>query len=54
MNQNQEVDGGKAGCWQSAVSKHINGKLTGRENCGRRRCISNMTDRSFKRIIKKS
>lgn len=26
-----------ADCWQSAVSKHINGELNGRAKCGRRR-----------------
>lgn len=27
----------EADCWQSAVSKHINGKLNERAKCGRRR-----------------
>lgn len=33
----QEGAGVKAGCSQNAVSKHINGKLTERESCGRQR-----------------
>ncbi len=28
----------EAGCSQSAVSKHVNRKLSGREKCGRKRC----------------
>ncbi len=28
----------EAGCSQSAVSKHVNRKLSGRKNCGRKRC----------------
>ncbi len=31
----------KAGCSQSAVSKHVNGKLSGRKKCGRKRCTTN-------------
>lgn len=34
----------KVGCLQGAVIKYINGKLTGREKCGTRRCISNSHD----------
>ncbi|CAJ0919700.1 unnamed protein product [Ranitomeya imitator] len=35
---------------QSAVSKHINGKLSGREKCGRKRCTSNRDNCSLERI----
>ncbi len=28
----------EAGCSQSAVSKHVNRKLSGRKKCGRKRC----------------
>ncbi len=31
----------EAGCSQSAVSKHVNRKLSGREKCGRKRCTTN-------------
>ncbi len=31
----------EAGCSQSAVSKHVNRKLSGRKKCGRKRCTSN-------------
>ncbi len=30
----------EAGCSQSAVSKHVNRKLSGREKCGRKRCTT--------------
>ncbi|XP_008293500.1 uncharacterized protein rbis [Stegastes partitus] len=42
----------KAGCSQSSVSKHINGKLSGRDKCGRKRCTSNRDDRSLERLVK--
>ncbi|XP_023127019.1 uncharacterized protein rbis [Amphiprion ocellaris] len=42
----------EAGCSQSSVSKHINGKLSGREKCGRKRCTTNRDDRSLERIVK--
>ncbi len=31
----------EAGCSQSAVSKHVNRKLSGRKKCGRKRCTTN-------------
>ncbi len=31
----------EAGCSQSAVSKHVNRKLSGRKKCGRNRCTTN-------------
>ncbi|CAJ0961194.1 unnamed protein product [Ranitomeya imitator] len=43
----------EAGCSQSAVSKHINGKLSGRQKCGRKRCTSKRDYRILERIVKK-
>ncbi len=31
----------ETGCSQSAVSKHVNRKLSGRTMCGRKRCTTN-------------
>ncbi len=31
----------EAGCSQSAVSKHVNRKLSGRKKCGRKICTTN-------------
>ncbi len=42
----------EAGCSQSAVSKHVNRKLSGRKTCGRKRCTTNRENRSFMRIVK--
>ncbi len=33
----------EAGCSQSAVSKHVNRKLSGRKKCGRKRCTTERT-----------
>ena len=44
----QKVIAKKAGCSQSAVSKHINRKL-----CGRKTCTSSRDDRSLERIVRK-
>lgn len=41
--RSQKVIASKAGCWQSAVSKS-NGKLIGRDKCGRKRCTSYKDD----------
>ncbi len=41
----------EAGCSQSAVSKHINRKLSGRIKCGRKRCTTNRENRSIMRIM---
>ncbi len=40
----------EAGCSQSAVSKHVNRKLSGRKKCGRKRCTANQENRSLMRI----
>ena len=48
----QKVIAERAGCSQSAVSKHIHGKLTGREKCGRKRCPSKRGDRSLERVVR--
>ncbi len=42
----------KAGCSQSAVSKHVNRKLSGRKKCGRKRCTTNRENRNLMRIVK--
>ncbi len=42
----------EAGCSQSAVSKHVNIKLSGRKTCGRKRCTTNREIRSLMRIVK--
>ncbi len=41
----------EAGCSQSAVSKHVNRKLSGRKKCGRKRCTTNRQNRSLMRIV---
>ena len=49
----QKVIAKEVGCLQSAVSKHINRKLSGRAKCGRKRCTSSRDDRSLERIVRK-
>ena len=49
----QKVIAKEVGCLQSAVSKHINRKLSGRANCGRKNCTSRRDDRSLERIVRK-
>ncbi len=44
----------EAGCSQSAVSKHVNRKLSGRKKCGRKRCTTNRENRSLMRIGKQN
>ncbi len=44
----------EAGCSQSAVSKHVNRKLSGRKECGRKRCTTNRENRSLMRIVKQN
>ncbi len=45
----------EAGCSQSAVSKHVNGKLSGRKKCGRKRCAkTNRENCSLVRIVKQN
>ncbi len=44
----------EAGCSQSAVSKHVHRKLSGRKKCGRKRCTTNRENRSLMRIVKKN
>ncbi len=43
----------EAGCSQSAVSKHVNRKLSGRKKCGRKRCTTNRNC-SIMRIVKQN
>ncbi len=38
----------------SAVSKHVNRKLSGRKKCGRKRCTINRENRSLMRIVKQN
>ncbi len=44
----------EAGCSQSAVSKHVNRKLSGWKKCGRKRCTTNRENRSLMRIVKQN
>ncbi len=44
----------EAGCSQSAVSKHVNRKLSGRKKCGKKRCTTNRENRSLMRIVKQN
>ncbi len=44
----------EAGCSQSAVSKHVNRKLSGRKKCGRKRCTTNRENRSPMRIVRQN
>ncbi len=44
----------EAGCSQSAVSKHVNRKLSGRKKCGRKRCTTNREKSSLMRIVKQN
>ncbi len=44
----------EGGCSQSAVSKHVNRKLSGRKKCGRKWCTTNRENRSLMRIVKQN
>ncbi len=44
----------EAGCSQSAVSKHVNRKLSGGKKCGRKRCTTNRENRSLIRVVKQN
>ncbi len=44
----------EAGCSQSAVSKHVNRKLSGRKKCGRKRCTTNRENRRLMSIVKQN
>ncbi len=44
----------EAGCSQSAVSKHVNRKLSGRKKWGRKKCTTNWEKRSLMRIVKQN
>ncbi len=41
----------EAGCSQSAVSKHVNRKLSGKKKCGSKRCTTNRENRSRQRRL---
>ncbi|KAI2657429.1 Transposable element Tc1 transposase [Labeo rohita] len=45
----------EAGCSQSAVSKHVNRKLSGRKKCGRKKkSTTNRENRSLERLVKQN
>ncbi len=44
----------EVGCSQSALSKHVNRKLSGRKKCGRKKCTINRENRSLLRIVKQN
>ncbi len=44
----------EAGCSQSAVSKHVNRRLSGRKKCGRKRCTTNQENCRLMRIVKQN
>ncbi len=44
----------EAGCSQSAVSKHVNRKLSGRKKCRRKRCITTRENHSLMKIAKQN
>ncbi len=44
----------EAVCSQSAVSKHVNRKLNGRQKCGRKRCTTNRENCRLMRIVKQN
>ncbi len=44
----------EAGCSQSAVSKHVNRKLSGKKKCGRKRYTTNRENCSLMRIVKQN
>ncbi len=52
--KSQRVITERCGCLQSAVSKHIKCKLTGRKNLGRKRCKSNRDDCKLENTVKQS
>lgn len=53
VGKTQKVIAKEAGCSRSAVSKHINGQLSGRQKCGRKRCTSWRDDRSLEKMVRK-
>ncbi len=44
----------EAGCSQSAVSKQVYRKFSGRKKCGRKRGTTNRENRSLMRIVKQN
>ncbi|KAI2652300.1 Rhodopsin kinase GRK7 [Labeo rohita] len=44
----------EAGCSQSAVSKHVNIKLSGRKTCERKRCTTNRENRGLERLVRQN
>ncbi len=52
--QSQRVITESGGCSMSAVSKHINAKLTRRKKLDRKMCTSNRDDRKLEITVKQS
>jgi len=52
--KSQRVITERGGCSRSAVSKHINAKLTGRKKLGRKMCTSNRDDSKLDNTVKQS
>ncbi len=52
--KSQKVITERCGCLQSAVSKHIKCKVTGRKNLGRKMCTSNRDDCKLENTVKQS
>ncbi len=44
----------EAGCSESAVSKHVNRKLSGRKKCGRKSCTTNRENCNLMRIVEQN
>ncbi|KAI2653876.1 Transposable element Tcb1 transposase [Labeo rohita] len=44
----------EAGCSQSAASKHVNRKLSGKKKCERKRCTTNRENHSLERLVKQN
>ncbi len=53
-SKSQRVITERCGSSQSAVSKHINSKLTGRKNLGRKMCTSNRDDHKLENTVRQS
>ncbi len=50
----QNINCQRAGCSQSAVSKHLNRELSERKKCGRKRCTTKRKKSSLMRIVKQN
>ncbi len=52
--KSQRVISKRGGCSRSAVSKHINAKLTGRKKLGWKMCTSNRDNHKLENAVKQS